>query len=95
MPQTVGKITSIKLGSFLQGTVNAFDIGTVTLHETATGADWVFYLWNSRADAPALQRVLQTQRLALAREAAFRKRTVRLWHEIDSSLVDEIQVDIA
>jgi hypothetical protein len=38
--------------------------------------------------------VLQTQRLALAREAAFRKRVVHLWHETDSSLVDEIQVDI-
>ena len=54
MPVTIGKITNIKLGSFLQGTVNAFDIGTVTLHETASGADWVFYLWNSRADAPAV-----------------------------------------
>jgi len=95
MPVTIGKITNIKLGSFLQGTVNAFDIGTVTLHETASGADWVFYLWNSRADAPALQRVLQTQRLALAREAAFRNRVVHLWHETDSSLVDEIQADIA
>jgi hypothetical protein len=94
MPETVGKITNIKLGSFLQDTVNAFDIGTVKFHETATGADWVFYLWVTRADAPALQRVLQTQRLALAREAAFRKRVVHLWHETDSSLVDEIQVDI-
>lgn len=93
MPETIGKITNIKLGSFLQGTVNAFDIGTVTLRET-TGAEWVFYLWNSRADAPALLRVLQTQRLALAREAAFRNRVVHLWHETDSSLVDEIQVDI-
>ena len=71
MPETIGKIRNIKLGSFLQDTINAFDIGTVTLRETATGADWMFYLWNSRADAPALQRVLQTQRLALAREAAF------------------------
>ena len=94
MPETIGKIRNIKVGSFLQETVNAFDIGTVTLRETATGADWVFYLWNSRADAPALQRVLQTQRLALAREAAFRKLVVHLWHEIDSSLVDEMQVDI-
>jgi hypothetical protein len=93
MPESVGKITNIKVGSFLQGSVNAFDIGTVTL-QTATGADWIFFLWISRADAPALQRVLQTQRLALAREAAFRKRVVHLWHEIDSSLVDEIQVDI-
>jgi hypothetical protein len=94
MPETIGRITNIKLSSFLQDTVNAFDIGTVTLHETATGADWFFYLWNSRADAPALQRVLQTQRLALAREAAFRKLVVHVWHDIDSSLVDGIQVDI-
>jgi len=54
----------------------------------------VFYLWNSRADAPALLRVLQTQRLALVREAAFRHSVVHIWHETDSSLVDEIQVDI-
>ena len=61
----------------------------MTLHETASGADWVFYLWNSRADAPALQRVLQTQRLALAREAAFRNRVVHLWHaEHDRSLIE-------
>ena len=39
MPQSVGKITNIKVGSFLQESVNAFDIGTVTLHETATNAD--------------------------------------------------------
>jgi hypothetical protein len=95
VPQSVGKITNIKVGSFLQESVNAFDIGTVTLHETATNADWVFYLWVTRADAPALQRVLQTQRLALVREAAFRNRVVHLWHQIDSSVVDEIQVDIA
>lgn len=94
MPETIGKITNIKVGSFLQGTVNAFDIGTVTLRETATGADWVFFLWNSRADAPALDRVLETQRLALAREAAFRKLVVHLFHDTDSSLVNEIQVDI-
>jgi hypothetical protein len=94
MPEMIGTITNIKLGSFLQDSVNAFDIGTVTLHETATGANWVLYLWISRADAPALQRVLQTQRLALAREAAFRHKVVHVWHEIDSSLVDEIQVDI-
>jgi len=38
MSETIGTVTNIKLGSFLQGTVNAFDIGTVTLHETSTGA---------------------------------------------------------
>lgn len=94
MAETIGKIRNIKLGSFLQDTVNAFDIATVSVHETATGADWVFYLWNSRADAPTLQRVLQTQRLALAREAAFRHLAVHFWHDIDSSIVDEMQVDI-
>jgi hypothetical protein len=93
MPETIGKITNIKVGSFLQDTVNAFDIGTVTLKETSTGASWVFYVWNSRADAPALQRVLNAQRLALVREAAFRHLVVHLWHQIDSSIVDEIQVD--
>jgi hypothetical protein len=41
-----------------------------------------------------VRRVLQSQRLALAREAAFRKLTVRVFHQNDSSIVDEIQVDI-
>lgn len=94
MPETIGTITNIKLGSFLQDTVNAFDIGTVTVQESTTGQDWVFYLWISRADGPALQRVLETQRLALAREAAFRHDVVHVWHDIDSSVVNEIQVDI-
>ena len=94
MPETIGTITNIKLGSFLPDTVNAFDIGTVTLHETSTGASWLFYLWNTRADAPALQRVLATQRLALAREAAFRHSVVHVWHDSDSSLVSQFQVDI-
>jgi hypothetical protein len=95
MAETIGKISNIKVGSFLPGGVNEFDIGTITLKETTTGTSWLFYLWNSRSDAPAIQRVLQTQRLALAREAAFRKLTVHVWHDSDSSIVSEMQVDIA
>lgn len=95
MPEIVGRITNIKLGSFLTGTVNSFDVGMITVEETGTGASWIFFLWNSRDDELAVRRVLQTQRLALAREAAFRKLTVHVFHQIDSSIVDEIQVDIA
>jgi hypothetical protein len=54
----------------------------------------LFYLWNSRDDELAVRRILQTQRLALAREAAFRKLPVHLFTETDSSIVDEIQVDV-
>jgi hypothetical protein len=94
MPETIGKITNIKLGSFLTGTVNSFDIGLITVQE-ANGATWAFYLWNSRDNELAVRRVLQSQRLALAREAAFRKLNVHIFHQTDSSIVDEIQVDIA
>ena len=76
------------------GVSSVFDIGTITVLETGTGASWIFYLWNSRDDELAVRRVLQSQRLALAREAAFRKLTVRVFHQNDSSIVDEIQVDI-
>jgi hypothetical protein len=95
MAETIGKITNIKVGSFLGGTVNSFDIGTITVKETKTGASWLFYIWNSRDDDTAVHRILETQRLALTREAAFRKLTVHIWHQDDSSVVDEIQVDIA
>lgn len=95
MAEMIGKITNIKLGSFLPGTVNAFDIGTITVTEAGTGASWLFYLWNSRSDEAALQRILHTQRLALAREAAFRNLTVHVWHQSDSSIVDQFQVDVA
>ena len=37
--------------------------------------------------------VLQTQRLALAREAATSKLTVHVTHQNDSSIVDSLQVD--
>lgn len=94
MAETIGKVTNIKLGSFLPGSMNAFDIGTMTLKEAGTGTSWFFYLWNSRDDEPAVHRVLQSQRLALVREAAFRKLTVHVFAESDSSIVDEIQVDI-
>jgi hypothetical protein len=93
MPETVGTITNIKLSSFLGGTVNAFDTCMVTLREASTGVSWLFFLWNSRDDAPAVERVRETQRLALARKAAVHKATVHLFTEIDSSIVDDIQAD--
>jgi hypothetical protein len=40
-----------------------------------------------------VKRVVSTQRLALAREAAIHKLTVHVWHDSDSSLVDYMQVD--
>ena len=95
MPTTTGTITNIKLSSFLTGTVNSFDTCMVTLLEAGTGVSWLFFLWNSRDDDPAVRRILETQRLALAREAAFRKSTVHLFTEIDSSIVEEIQVDFS
>jgi hypothetical protein len=93
MPDTTGTITNIKLSSFLGGTVNAFDTCMVTLLEAGTGLSWLFFLWNSRDDAPAVERIRETQRLALARAAAFNRATVHLFTEIDSSIVDDIQVD--
>lgn len=93
MPEKVGLIKDIKLGSWLAGSVNAFDVCIVTLQE-ANGGSWAMFLWNSRADAPTIDRILQTQRLALAREAAFRKLTVRLLHASASSIVDHIKVEI-
>lgn len=94
MPEIIGTITNIKLGSFLAGTVNSFDVGMITVREASSGASWILFLWNSRDDDPAVRRVLHTQRLALAREAAFRKLTVHLFHQSDSTIVDQIQVDI-
>ena len=94
MAEKVGVIKSIKAGSWLAGTVNAFDICIVQLLEDISGATWSIFLWNSRSDAPIVDRVLETQRLALAREAAFRGLKVHLWHQDDSSIVEHIQVDI-
>ncbi len=108
MAETIGTITNIKVASFLTGTNNPLDIGAITVNETATGQSWLFYLWISWADeslpppqtqvSPAVQsvkRILQSQRLALAREAAFRKLTVHVFTgQESSSLVDELTVDI-
>ena len=93
MAEVIGKITNIKVGSFLPDTVNAFDIGTITIKENGTNLSWLFYLWNSRDTAPAVKRVRETQRLALAREAAARKLTVHITHQSDSSIVDSLQID--
>jgi len=94
MAETIGKITSIKVNSFLQGTVNAFDLCNITVKEAGTGTSWLFHLWQSRDDAPAVNRVIESQRLALVREAAFRKLTVHIFAQSDSGFIDGIQVDI-
>ncbi len=93
MAETIGKITNIKVNSFLQGTVNAFDICNITVKEAGTGTSWLFHLWQSRDDDAAVHRVLETQRLALVREAAFRKLTVHIFAQSDSGFIDGIQVD--
>ena len=53
MAETIGKITKIKVMSFLPGTVNAFDIANITVKETGTGQTWLFHLWQSRDDDTA------------------------------------------
>jgi hypothetical protein len=93
MAETIGKITNIKVNSFLQGTVNAFDICNITVKEAGTGTSWLFHLWQSRDDDQAVHRVIETQRLALVREAAFRKLTVHIFAQSDSGFIDGIQVD--
>ncbi len=94
MAETIGKITNIKVYSFLPGTINAFDTCNISVKETSTGTSWLFYLWLSRDDDLPVHRVVESQRLALAREAAFRKLTVRIFAESDSGFVDGIQVDM-
>lgn len=94
MAEKIGLIKSIKVGSWLTGTVNAFDICIIQLLDI-NGANWSMFLWNSRSDVPIVDRVLETQRLALAREAAVRGLNVHLWHQADSSIIDQIQVDIS
>jgi hypothetical protein len=94
MAETIGKITNIKVNSFLPGTINAFDICNVTVKEAITNVSWLFHLWNARDDDSPVHRVTQSQRLALVREAAFRKLTVHIFAESDSALVDGIQVDM-
>ena len=93
MAETIGKITNIKVMSFLQGTVNAFDLANMTVKETSTGNSLLFHLWQSRDDDAPVHRVVESQRLALAREAAFRKLTVHVFAQPDSGFIDGIQVD--
>jgi hypothetical protein len=93
MAETIGRIISIKVMSFLPGTTNAFDTANISLKETSTGTTWLFHLWQSRDDDLPVHRVLESQRLALVREAAFRKLTVHVFAEPDSGFVDGIQVD--
>jgi hypothetical protein len=93
MAETIGKIVSIKVMSFLPGTMNAFDTANISLKETSTGTTWLFHLWQSPDDDAPVHRVLESQRLALVREAAFRKLTVHVFAEPDSGFVDGIQVD--
>jgi hypothetical protein len=94
MAETIGTITNIHVHSYLPGTVNGFDVCKLTVLETTTNLSWLFYLWNARDDDTPVHRVTQSQRLALAREAAFRKLTVHVFAESDSGLVDGIQVDM-
>lgn len=93
MAETIGTITNIKVTNYLQGGVNAFDICNISLTETSTGVSWLFHLWQSRDDDAAVHRVIESQRLALVREAAFRHLTVHVFAEPDSGFVDGIQVD--
>jgi hypothetical protein len=93
MAETIGKITKIKVMSFLQGTVNAFDLANVSVKETSTGTEWLFHLWQSRDNDLPVHRVVQSQRLALAREAALRKLTVHVFAQPDSGFIDGLQVD--
>jgi hypothetical protein len=93
MPEIIGRITDIKLSTWLPGGPNEFDTCMMTVRE-ATGATTLMILWNSRSNAPTIERIRQTQRLAIAREAAFRRLTVHVWHEGGSSIVYSIQVDI-
>ena len=81
MAETIGTITNIKLSSFLGGTVNAFDTCMVTLLEASSSVTWLFLLWNSRDDAPGVERrSRETQRLALAREAGVPQRDGAPFH---------------
>jgi hypothetical protein len=93
MAETIGKITNIKLANVQTGP-NALDACAVTIKENGTNTRFVFHLWVLRDNAPALDRILATQRLALVREAAFRKLTVHIFHQPDASLIDQVQVDI-
>lgn len=93
MAEVIGKIVNIKVMSFLQGGPNAFDLANMSVKETTTGTTWLFHLWQSRDDDLPVHRVVQSQRLALAREAAFRKLTVHVFAQSDSAFVDGFTVD--
>jgi hypothetical protein len=62
--------------------------------ETSTNLSWVFFLWQAGVSDLPVHRVQQSQRMALLREAAFRKLTVHIYAESDSSIVDGFTVDI-
>jgi hypothetical protein len=94
MAETIGIITNVKVASFLVGGPAEFDVGAITLKETSTGISWFFYLWLTHVDDSAVQRVLNSQRLALVREAAFRKLPVHAFNDGVSSTLTEITVDI-
>jgi len=95
MAEVIGKVTNIKVASYLQDSVNSFDTASITLVENVPPHNsWLFYLWNSKDTDPAVRRVLHSQRLALVREAAFRKLNVHIVHQNNSSIADSITVDI-
>ena len=93
MAEKIGRITDLKLATFFPGSPSAVDACMVTLEEAST-ATTIFFLWVSRPNTSTYNRILETQRLALAREAAFRRLTVHLFHESGSSIVDQIKVDM-
>ena len=49
MAETIGIVTNIKLATITPGFPNAIDVGAFRLLETATGINWLFYLWISHA----------------------------------------------
>jgi len=93
MAETIGKVINIKLATITPGFPNAIDVGAIYLKETSTGNTWLFYLWVSHAADPAVNRVLQSQRLALVREAAFRHLTVHVFTDGVDNTANEITVD--
>jgi hypothetical protein len=94
MAETIGIITNVKVASFLVGDPSEFDVGAITVKETSTGISWFFYMWLTHVSDPAVQRVLNAQRLALAREAAFRKLTVHAFNDGAGGNLFELTVDI-
>ena len=91
---TIGTITNIGVYTFLTGSPNEFDYGKIIVNETSTNISWVFFIWEASVNDLPVHRVLQSQRMALLREAAFRGLTVHIYAESDSSVVDGFTVDI-